>query len=737
MHLSFRPIFPWPVVVLTSLAVLALTIWAYRQKFRGTSGRWRWVAFGLRMAAVLMCLFAALRPSLLIDEKKKQDSAVLVLVDASKSMTFTDEVGGKSRWSVAQRAADEGIKQVEGRSKQLALRSYRFDNELHDYKADDPKPPDGGESALGKVLLQAVKDMQGTRVASIILISDGASNGGIAPLAAAQQLKAQQIPVLTVGVGSVDAGKGSSDLAARDLIAGPTVFVKNCPEIRGIVGTRGFGGKSIEVELAVEGDPRPVDVQTVKVPEGADSVAVTGLKYVPDTPGEKRLTLRVRKEAGELVASNNEVSTYLDVLKGGLKVLYIQGPNFSWEPSYLIRGIDPAREINTELRWIREPVRSGQGMLNDADFAPGQYDVYILGGVPADHFTRSQIALLARAVQGGAGLMMLGGRSSFGEGGWGATPINEILPSDLGPNDGEVAAGDEGIKVVPSTSGLDNYVVRLGAAPAESLGIWGRLAPITGYNRLGPPKLAANVLATAGRDPVMIALDNAGGKGRSLEFGGETWPWARTEKDAHARFWRQVILWLARRENKGEDQVKLKLDARRVGVGQKLDVTASARDARNEPIADAQFETTFAPVGGSRPPGKADPVRVDLFPQGDEVKGPLLATVPPGEYEVTVKGKRAGREFASARARFMVFQDDRELENPAADPALLRQIAEVTGGASLQSEELAQHLKELGPEAAEYVQQIDKRLWDNWVFFLIFTALLTAEWALRKSKGWV
>lgn len=735
MHLSFKPIGSWPLVVLAGMVVVALTLWAYQQKFRGTSGRWRWVALGLRLMAVFLCFMAALRPSILIDEKKKQDSAILFLLDASGSMLFTDEVGGQSRWTAALKALDDGQKQVEGKSKQLVMKTYRFDGELHDYKADDLKKPDGRESALGSVLLKAVKDSQGTRITSIVLISDGASNGGTSPIAAAQQLKAQQIPVLTVGVGSADAGKDSSDLAARDLIAGPTVFVKNRPEIRGVIGVRGYGGKSVEVELLVEGDPRPVDTQTIKVPEGADVVPVTGLKYIPETPGEKRLTLRVKPQGGELVPSNNEVSTYLEVLKGGLKVLYVQGPDFSWEPRFLIRGVDPAREINTELRVIREPARGDKGLLDDADFTPGQYDVYILGGVPADHFTRPQIALLARAVERGAGLMMLGGRSSFGLGGWGTTELDKVLPSHVSMADGEVIPpNDEGPKVVPSTTGLENYILRLGPTPADSARIWASLAPINGYNRLGRPKDLAFVLAQAGRDPVMIGLDDVG-KGRSLEFGGETYTWARTEKDAHARFWRQVILWLARRENKGEDQVKLKLDARRVAVGQKLDLSASARDGKNEPILDAQYDATFTPIKDGKPNGKAEPV--PMLPQGEEVKGPIFANVAPGEYRVVVKGKRGGREFATAEARFMVYQDDRELENPAADPALLRQIAEITGGESLPAEELAKHLKNLGPAPAEYVQQIDKRLWDNWPFFLIFTALLTAEWALRKSKGWV
>ena len=95
-------------------------------------------------------------------------------------------------------------------------------------------------------------------------------------------------------------------------------------------------------------------------------LSVSGLEYIPDTPGEKRLTLRVKPMPGEQVATNNEVSTYLDVLKGGLKVLYIQGPDFSWEPHYLTPALDAAREIHVDYRLVREPARLRRRYTVDA-----------------------------------------------------------------------------------------------------------------------------------------------------------------------------------------------------------------------------------------------------------------------------------------------------------------------------------------------------------------------------------
>ena len=68
MSVSFSPIGPWLVVVLAALVVMVLTVWAYQRRLRGTTGRWRWFALGLRLAAVLICVLGSLRPSVVLLE---------------------------------------------------------------------------------------------------------------------------------------------------------------------------------------------------------------------------------------------------------------------------------------------------------------------------------------------------------------------------------------------------------------------------------------------------------------------------------------------------------------------------------------------------------------------------------------------------------------------------------------------------------------------------------------------
>ena len=242
-------------------------------------------------------------------------------------------------------------------------------------------------------------------------------------------------------------------------------------------------------------------------------VPFSGLVFTPQTTGEKRITLRVKPKEGELVQANNAVSTYVRVLSGGLNVRYIQGPSSPWEFKFTGGAIVKSPDIQADMNIIRREAQGDRGELSDDEFAPGRYDVYILGDLHARFLTRQQHRLLTQAVEKGAGLIMLGGHSSFGSGGWASTELARVLPMAIHPGDGQLEP-EAGVKFVPMPTALDGYLLQVGANPAASQKIWDALPPLSGTNRFGQPKPGANILARAGStrgEPIMIGAETGQG----------------------------------------------------------------------------------------------------------------------------------------------------------------------------------------------------------------------------------
>ena len=108
----------------------------------------------------------------------------------------------------------------------------------------------------------------------------------------------------------------------------------------------------------------------------------------------------------------------------------------------------------------------------------------------------------------------------------------------------------------------------------------------------------------------------------------------------------------------------------------------------------------------------------------------------------SVTAKDGGEELGTAEARFLVPDQDLELDRPAAEPRLMAQLAEMTkpaGGAALAAEELPDLLKRLADKPPELKEEVIAKVtyWDTWPFFLLFVGLLGAEWFLRKRWGLV
>ncbi|WP_165230338.1 VWA domain-containing protein [Aquisphaera insulae] len=137
------------------------------------------------------------------------------------------------------------------------------------------------------------------------------------------------------------------------------------------------------------------------------------------------------EESGDRKTVNNQAEGFTHA-RGKAQVLLIEGTKD--EHAELVKAL---REKEIEVKVLNAPRVDGGGDVGGdpipTDLAQLQpYDAVILANVPKESFTEAQHQLLAsNCHEMGAGLIMLGGRDSFGAGGWMNTPVEKALPVDM------------------------------------------------------------------------------------------------------------------------------------------------------------------------------------------------------------------------------------------------------------------------------------------------------------------
>lgn len=722
------------------------------------SSKQRWALIGLRAGVIGLILVAMLRPARVVTEVSKQSATLVVLVDRSRSMQVADAIGGESRWQALREVLADAQPMLGELAKDLEIEVFAFDANLDSVEfepgdlqlGDEPK---GEQSAIGAALEDVLRREAGKRVVGVLLLSDGAQRAyapnDAPPQTAARRLADLGYPLYTFAFGQARGLGQARDVAMKDMLASPTVFVKNQLAVSGSLLVDGYAGKPIRVQLLFETKPGKMEVVAAQEVEAAgDGQQVPiNLGYVPQTPGEFKVTLRAESQDGELVTTNNELSTFVTVRKGGLNVLYLEGaPRV--EQRFLRHSVGASPDIQLDYELISSRGRDQWPVQIGDRFDPGKYDVYIIGDLDSSALSDADWKKLADRVEQGAGLMMLGGFHSFGPGGYQRTALGDVLPVEMGrferQNFGEPISKDLHVagplKMTPTEPlGARHSILRL-APGAENAQTWSELPPLEGANRFSGVKRLATVLADAGppsNQPLLVA--GGYGNGRTLAFAADsTWHWVMEGfEKPHKRFWRQVILWLAKKDEATDGNVWVRLDARRYLPGGRVRFEVGADSPHGEPLPNATFEVAVVLPDGTR-----QPVGVARRGEEGQAVGYFLDTQQSGDYAVEVVARQDGAPLGEAKARFLVTAQDLELDNPAADPDLLASLAQTTsaaGGKALAAEELPTLLQELQkqPMELEVENQVKHTYWDTWTLFLLFVALVSGEWFLRKKWGLV
>jgi Ca-activated chloride channel family protein len=225
--------FATPLVLLALVAIPLLTRWYVSQQRRRTQAAQAFVQTPLTASVVPrqpgwrrhapMVVFAIAIAVLIVAAARPQRTvavpvdggAIMLANDTSSSMTATDV--RPSRLAAAQQAAERFLAkipssilagQIEFARRPILLQSPTADRSATK-DAIAQLRPGGGGTAIGDTITTALKALtrlpakDGKRPpGAIVLLSDGASNVGTNPLAAARQAKADHIPIYTIALGT-------------------------------------------------------------------------------------------------------------------------------------------------------------------------------------------------------------------------------------------------------------------------------------------------------------------------------------------------------------------------------------------------------------------------------------------------------------------------------------------------------------------------------------------------------
>jgi hypothetical protein len=332
-------------------------------------------------------------------------------LDRSRSMQVADALGGKPRWQVVTELIQDSLPHLDELSESLEVKIYAFDENLAevDFNArrlELDADPKGEQTAIGSALDEVLRREAGKRLAGVIMLTDGAQRAiaprDLPPQTPARQLNDLGYPLYAVVLGQSGGLGQVRDVSLKDLLVDEAVFVKNELHVTGAVQAEGYVNQNIPVQLLWETAPGKMEIvggAQLRPQQDGQRMSLD-LDYVPEMPGEYRLTLMAVPQPGETVTTNNELSTYVTVLTGGLNVLYLEGRTLP-EQKFLRRSLAESRDIQVDF--IRMDPRHPETRPADLAelFQPGKYDVYILGDLDSSAFGAGELEILRDTVNRG------------------------------------------------------------------------------------------------------------------------------------------------------------------------------------------------------------------------------------------------------------------------------------------------------------------------------------------------
>lgn len=716
----------WAVIAALTIGLASLVL-LFVELARRRGGSAALIA-GSGAIAVIALVLAVLRPVRIAARESVIGARVVVLGDASRSMALP---------------GDDDKKRFEARDLAIAALAKAGPETrwtVLGFGEGAPAPLAKGEpgsrarsSDLGAAL-RALATSTDERPSAVVVVSDGRLDDAAELGGAARDL-------LGVPVHTVATTKTSRPDASVRRVGTPGAAIAHVPlPLRVEVGcTEGLACDGLTVtarELREDGPPALLATGVAKLQNGAATVDLT---VTLERAGTRVVEVSVTPPSGDAIPENDRRLLTLHVARERVRILHIAG-----RPTYDVRALRQRLKSDSSVDLVAFFIlrtAADNAMAPDSDMALipfpvkelftehlPSFDAVVLQDFDAQPYNLAQyLPALARYVRGGGGLIMVGGPNSFVAGGYGNTPLAEVLPVMLDASPGATAA--DTANVVPNWTEEGRSAAML--APLRAV-VSDELPQMPGVNVLGDVRAGSIALwthptrTTASGAPMPLLAVGDQGDGRAIAMGLDGgWLFqfsplgTKTAGRGHGALWDGLLGWLMRDPRYEPAQLELPSGCT-AGVATNVRVRTTGGKKTDKLVLSLRrldAERSGKDVTIERARGEDATVNFALPPleAGGYAAHLRLGTGPATRVDFACEA--GGDEWADARP----------------DPDRLEKLARATGGTFATADQVGRL-----PIPKATVVSAERHvvpLAPPWAWTLTAALLLGAHWLVRRRAG--
>jgi uncharacterized membrane protein len=723
-QIDIAPVLPLWLISILLAAGAAACVFSFRRLRRRLSWKRALLISALRLGAFVFLAVIALNPFETERKEVKIPPVVAVLLDASPSMALPGHSGKASRLEEAKDALLGGtnplLKELSGK---FEVRLFQLGDSLQAIESGDlPRiNPGAKESDLN----EALEALAGENHFAL-LFSDGNGKWG--------ERRAGGLPLLVYPLGRREEYR---DVLIQSVKAPPVAF--RGKEVVVDVAVKGYGYEGGQIPVILKSGEKLLAAKNVRLQSGTGE-GTAGISFTPEEIGSYTLSVTVPPQAGETVSGNNKREFPLKVVRDKIRVLMVSGsPSMSYRFLRAALKNDPAIDLLSFVI-LRLPSNILNVPVQEQSLIPfpvdtlftkdlKNFDLLIFDNFLYRPFFRTQyLGNIRDFVREGGAFAFGGGVIFLGEGGYGGTPLEEILPTRWIGREGYRRPAS--LTVRPSRAGANHPITRFSPDEAEQRMLWQEMPPLAGFNPLESRNSGTVLLegAEGGFWPVLTV--GAYGKGRALVLAtDDSWKWymgmVAKEKDhsAYLRLVERMVRWLTK--DPGLDSVQIALPEKRNAPGEEIEFRVKVRaEAPRAGQKEALSLSVLNPSGLK--------IASQLKPGGQAGEFSAAFVAPrPGAYKIRIASPKEAVEET------VLIADPGEEFDGAPNLDRLRQAASGSGGKLVFSgDEILREAEDLGKKReTRFLEEKTNSFWANPYFFAIVLSFLALEWYLRRRWG--